>query len=133
MSGDERSTTSEIAGTVDGPLYQTWRQGPVEYRIDLPEGRYEVELLMADVTRPARQLANLLDKADSEQASGDTRFDILIDGAAVETDFSPADGSRYRTAFKRRYIVDNDKDHIVISLWPVKGKPAIAALKVRKL
>lgn len=69
----------------------------------------------------------------AEQASGDTRFDILIDGAAVETDFSPADGSRYRTAFKRRYIVDNDKDHIVISLWPVKGKPAIAALKVRKL
>lgn len=78
MSGDERSTTSEIAGTADGPLYQTWRQGPVGYRIDLPEGRY-------------------------------------------------------RTAFKRRYIVGNDKDHIVISLRPVKGKPAIAALKVRKL
>ncbi|MEY8246296.1 glycoside hydrolase family 2 TIM barrel-domain containing protein [Heminiphilus faecis] len=132
-SGEERSTTSEIAGTVDGPLYQTWRQGPVAYRIDAPEGRYEVELLMADVTRPARQLANLLDKAESEQSSDDTRFDILIDDNPVETDFSPADGGRYRTAFKRRYIIDNNKGCISVSLRPIKGNPAIAAIKVRKL
>ncbi len=103
------------------------------YRIDAPEGRYEVELLMADVTRPARQLANLLDKAESEQSSDDTRFDILIDDNPVETDFSPADGGRYRTAFKRRYIIDNNKGCISVSLRPIKGNPAIAAIKVRKL
>ena len=133
VSGEARSTTSEIVNTVDVPLYQTRREGEFTYKIDAPDGNYEVELLMADVTRPAAQLANLLGKNKSEETAGETRFNIVICGRQVETNFSPADGGRYRTAFKRRYIVCNEEGCITIALEAVKGKPFISGIKVRKL
>lgn len=133
VSGEARSTTSEIVNTVDVPLYQTRREGEFTYKIDAPDGNYEVELLMADVTRPAAQLANLLGKNKSEETAGETRFNIVICGRQVETNFSPADGGRYRTAFKRRYIVCNEEGCITIDLEAVKGKPFISGIKVRKL
>ncbi len=133
VGGQARSTTSEIHNTLDGPVYQTWREGDWSYRIDAPAGEYEVELLMVDVTRPATQLANLLGKGKEETHSGETRFHVSICGKQVETNFSPADGGRYRTAFKRRYIINNDADHILISVTPVKGQPFLSGIKVRRL
>lgn len=54
IGGENKSTTSEIQNTIDGPIYQIWRKGDLEYKIDAPKGEYQVELLMADVTKPAQ-------------------------------------------------------------------------------
>lgn len=133
IGGKAHSTTSEIYNTLDGPIYQTWREGNWSYKIDAPIGEYEIELLIADVTKPAAQLANLLNKNKEEKHSGGTRFHISICGKQVETNFSPIDGGKHRTAFKRRYIIRNEHDHIVISAGAVKGEPFLAGIKVRKL
>ena len=133
IGGKAHSTTSEIYNTLDGPIYQTWREGNWSYKIDAPIGEYEIELLIADVTKPASQLANLLNKNKEEKHSGETRFHISICGKQVETNFSPIDGGKHRTAFKRRYIIRNEHDHIVISAGAVKGEPFLAGIKVRKL
>lgn len=133
IGGKAYSTTSEIYNTLDGPIYQTWREGNWSYKIDAPIGEYEIELLIADVTKPAAQLANLLNKNKEEKHSGETRFHISICGKQVETNFSPIDGGKHRTAFKRRYIIRNEHDHIVISAGAVKGEPFLAGIKVRKL
>lgn len=133
IGGKAHSTTSEIYNTLDGPIYQTWREGNWSYKIDAPIGEYEIELLIADVTKPAAQLANLLNKNKEEKHSGETRFHISICGKQVETNFSPIDEGKHRTAFKRRYIIRNEHDHIVISAGAVKGEPFLAGIKVRKL
>ncbi|MCM1311965.1 MAG: malectin domain-containing carbohydrate-binding protein [Bacteroides sp.] len=133
VGGKERSTTSEIKGTVDGPVYQTWREGDFTYRVDAPAGEYEVELLMADVSRPAAQLANLLARSNSEKEQDMARFDVLINGQEVERDFSPVVNGHFRTAFKRRYIVDNNGEGIRIDFRAVKGKPYLSGLKIRKI
>lgn len=133
IGGKAHSTTSEIYNTLDGPIYQTWREGNWSYKIDAPIGEYEIELLIADVTKPAAQLANLLNKNKEEKHSGETRFHISICGKQVETNFSPIDGGKHRTAFKRRYIIRNEHDHIVISAGAVKGELFLAGIKVRKL
>lgn len=133
IGGKAHGTTSEIYNTLDGPIYQTWREGNWSYKIDAPIGEYEIELLIADVTKPAAQLANLLNKNKEEKHSGETRFHISICGKQVETNFSPIDGGKHRTAFKRRYIIRNEHDHIVISAGAVKGEPFLAGIKVRKL
>lgn len=133
IGGKAHSTTSEIYNTLDGPIYQTWREGNWSYKIDAPIGEYEIELLIADVTKPAAQLANLLNKNKEEKHSGETRFHISICGKQVETNFSPIDGGKHRIAFKRRYIIRNEHDHIVISAGAVKGEPFLAGIKVRKL
>lgn len=87
IGGKAHSTTSEIYNTLDGPIYQTWREGNWSYKIDAPIGEYEIELLIADVTKPAAQLANLLNKNKEEKHSGETRFHISICGKQVETNF----------------------------------------------
>lgn len=133
VNGEARNTTSEIVNTVDGPLYQTWREGDVAYKIDAPAGQYEVELLMADVTRPAVQLANLLDRSHAEQAAEDAHFHVLINGIQVETGFSPAENGHYRTAFKRRYVVEHEGGSIGIVLQAVKGRPFLSGIKVRRI
>lgn len=38
-------------------------------------------------------------------------------------DFSAADGERYRNAFRRRYIIRNNSDSIIVNFKPAKGKP----------
>lgn len=55
---------------------------------------------MADVTKPATQLPNLLARSNGEASSKDARFDVSINGEIKETDFTPIDGRHYRTVFK---------------------------------
>lgn len=133
VGGKDKSTTSEIENTVDGPIYQTWREGNLEYKIDAPKGDYEVELLMADITKPSAQLPNLLARSTSESASDDVRFDILINNKPVEKDFTPTDGRHYRTAFKRRYIIHHDGACIQVKLVSKKGNPFLNGIKIRKI
>ena len=83
IGGKAHSTTSEIYNTLDGPIYQTWREGNWSYKIDAPIGEYEIELLIADVTKPAAQLANLLNKNKEEKHSRETRIHISICGKQV--------------------------------------------------
>ena len=51
----------------------------------------------------------------------------------VEKDFSPADGERFHTAFKRRYKVNATDGIITVELVPLQGEPTLAALKLRRL
>lgn len=132
-SGVDRNTTSEIFNTPDGPVYQTWREGDFSYKIDAPVGDYELELLMADVSKPAAQLANLLERSNSERASDAARFDIIINGVTMEKDFSPADGENFRNAFKTRYLIQNNDGAITLELKPINGKACLAGIKVRKI
>lgn len=133
VSGNSRSTTSEIYNTIDGPIYQTWLEDITEYKVDAPSGTYEVELLMADISRPARQQANLLGKGDERASSASNRFDITICGKVVEQNFSPADNNRYLNACRRRYIMYNADGCIDIRFTPLQGKSILSGLKIRKL
>lgn len=133
VNGKNRSTTSEIHNTVDGPIFQTWMEDITEYKIDAPAGTYEVELLMADISRPAQQQANLLGKGDEQTNSATNRFDISICGKVVEPNFSPADNNRYLNACTRRYMVQNDKGCIDICFTELQGKTVLSGVKVRKL
>ena len=131
--GKSRSTTSEIHNTLDGPVYQTWREGDFLYSIDAPEGDYEIELLMADVSRPAVQQANLLDRSNSERASDAAMFDISVNGRVVEHGFSPARGDNFRNAYKVRYNIRNEYGTIAIGFKSVRGKACLSGIKVRKI
>ncbi len=133
VNGNSRSTTSEIYNTIDGPIYQTWMEDITEYKVDAPAGTYEVELLMADISRPSRQQANLLGKGDERASSASNRFDITICGKVVEQNYSPADNNRYLNACRRRYIVYNADGCIDIRFTPLQGKPILSGLKIRKL
>ena len=133
IDGKQRSTTSEVFNTVDGPIYQTWLEDLTEYRIDAPAGTYEVELLTTDFSGKAQQMANLLGRADGMTQEQGNTFAVTICGNTVESSFSPASEGRNMQANKVRYIVENHGNCIDIKLLPKTGKTFLSGIKVRKL
>ena len=133
IDGKQRSTTTEVLNTVDGPIYQTWLEDLTEYRIDAPAGTYEVELLTADFSGKAQQMANLLGRADGRSQEQGNTFAITICGKTVEPSFSPASEGRNMQANRVRYIVENQGNCIDIKLLPKKGKTFLSGIKVRRL
>lgn len=133
IGGKEQSTQTEIALTADGPLYQTLREDLQAYRFDVPQGVYEVELLFADIYRTAEQAAYLLGKEEEATGGGENCFDILINGAEVETAFAPSRENGYFQAVKKCYVVRNEEDALRITFVPRQGKPFLSGVKLRKL
>ncbi|MGN0282075.1 MAG: glycoside hydrolase family 2 protein [Prevotella sp.] len=94
IDGKQRSTTSEVFNTVDGPIYQTWLEDLTEYRIDAPAGIYEVELLTTDCT------------ASEERGIQANRVRHIIrnQGNCIEIKFSPSKGMTSLSGIKVRRL-----------------------------
>ncbi|WP_455666471.1 glycoside hydrolase family 2 TIM barrel-domain containing protein [Phocaeicola sp.] len=133
IGGKEQSTQTEIHQTADGPLYQTMREELESYRFDVPQGMYEVELLFADIYRPATSAAYLLGKENQASAGIGNHFDICMNGELVETDFALYRDNGYFQAVRKRYLIQNKQDFLEIDLKPLQGKCFLSGIKLRKL
>ena len=47
-AGSAKSSTKAVAGTIDDPLYQRWRDNPLGYKFTVPNGTYQILLRFAD-------------------------------------------------------------------------------------
>ena len=47
-TGSAKSSSSAVAGTLDDPLYQKYREKPGEYKFTVPNGNYQVTLKFAE-------------------------------------------------------------------------------------
>jgi hypothetical protein len=130
-------TQTEIHNTADGPLYQTMREGMEAYRFDVAEGRYEVELLFADTSKPQTVSAYLLGRdrgqGDRSHAPGYHRGQgpvpliVSVNGVTIEPNLST---SLPFTATRRRYVIDSADDHLTVSFSPAG---CLSAIKIRRL
>lgn len=134
VDGDRKSTTSEIFNTTDGPIYQTMLEGISEYRIDAPAGRYEVELLFTDISKAGNNSPYLLGRDSTGNANKNAvRMSVEICGKIVDPDFAPSDSGGFQHAVRKKYIINNNDDVIVIHLTPISGKTLLSGVSVRKL
>ena len=135
IGGKSGSTQAEIKCTEDGPLYQTMRNAIEGYRFDVPQGRYELELLFTDTRQQQAQSIYLLGK-DKEQSDAATRkggFDIEVNGKRIETDFVPGAEAGYFTALRRRYLVEADKAGLQVKFISKDGKAFLSGIKIRRI
>ena len=130
LGGTEKTSTSEIFATHDGPLYQSQRSGIEGYRFDVPKGTYEVELHFAEFGGGGRASAYLLG-ADSGTTSTPTTFSVTINGQTFDT-LSPVAQSGASTAMVRKYIVQNNTDHVEVCFDPVHGDAYLSGVKIYK-
>lgn len=134
VDGKQRSTTSEIFNTVDGPLYQTMLEGVTDYSIDAPAGRYEIELLFADINKTGDNSPYLLGRDSQGQAGeGAVRMSVEICGKVVDTDFTPSESGGFQHAVRKKYIVNNSDKSIRIRLTPICGNTFLSGILVRKI
>jgi hypothetical protein len=119
VGGQLYTVTSVIANTDDDKLYQSERWGMSEYKFDVPNGQYQIELRFAEIY---------------ENAVGRRVFDILIEGssAAYHLDVFAAAGGRYK-AYDRAFIAAVNDGQLNIGFANVVGAAKISALRVTLL
>ena len=100
VGGKERTSTSEVAGTPDGPLYQTMLTGLDSYRLDVPDGIYEVELFYHKKVGEGEKSAYLLGKeADAKARAVHIRQNITAsNGEGLTIRIDEEEDTRYLAA-----------------------------------
>lgn len=128
--GIREGVDQNIKGTPNDPVFQTFLTGISAYKVDVPEGEYEVTLLFAEpFSKEQRKSDPINTGADS---NGARIFDVSVNGATVfeHLDLSAQFGSS--VAVKRAVYVKT-KGGIQVRLHPIKGKPVLNGLKIKKL
>ena len=135
VGGSNRVSYSDIGCTRDVPLLQRCVENLSEYRIDLPEGHYEVELQFAELTDPGLVSAYLLGNDVASKNKKLVGMDVIINDRQVETGFMPGAESGSRTTVKRRYFVDvTDDDGLHVRFRSLDNCiTSLNAIKIRKL
>lgn len=120
IGGEQKMFNKDIpiTGTRDVPLYFSYRSGIDAYRLDVPDGKYRVELLFAEPLK--------LDP-------GERVFDVVINGKVVlpALDLAKEDGvaRAMRMTFTATAV---DGKGLTISFQSIKGEPILNAIRVSK-
>ncbi|MFT3981594.1 MAG: glycoside hydrolase family 2 TIM barrel-domain containing protein [Ferruginibacter sp.] len=123
-------TTAEIMNTAYTPLFQTKREDISAYKIDVPPGRYEIELGFADLYNAPQKQAYDLSVSAAEQA-GLNVFDVLINDSLVLQRFSPYQLAGNNAAVIRKFVIDHTTNSISIRFRKISGHTFLNYLKLR--
>lgn len=132
IGGKAEGTQTEIKNTTDGPLFQTLRSNIEGYRLDAPQGVYEIELLFTDIFKKNSATVYQLGRGDSPE-SQENAFSITINGVIAEATFAPARESGYFHSLRRKYVITNAQERIDIRFNALNGKCFLNGIKLRKL
>jgi len=124
---------SYVNQTRNVPLYQTFRFGLSDYKFDVANGEYEVELHFADIE--GKSVKNLYDVSESEGKGKEiSQFNVILNGNKVLEDFSPANQYGALNAVYKTFVVEaKDLKGITVSFEKETGNTFINAIKVRRL
>nr|WP_199156428.1 glycoside hydrolase family 2 TIM barrel-domain containing protein [Pedobacter sp. ASV2] len=125
-----------ILDTNDDPIYQTQQVGIQQFKMDVPDGEYDLSLYFAELVGGISKeaLAYNLDNTHKKEIEENRIFSVAINGTAFLTNINLAKDFGYTTAIskKTRVTVQNGKG-ITIDFTPVEGKPVLNALQLRKV
>lgn len=124
-----------ISGTENDPVFQTQQLGIAQYRLDVPNGQYEVTMDFAELLGgKAKDLAYNLGQAAVNQQSADRIFDVYINDQLALGDFNMIqEYGRARAISKKTKVTVTDGHGIRLLFKAKKGEPVLNALRVRKI
>jgi beta-galactosidase len=129
-------TDKNIIGTSMNPIYQTQRIGLEGYKLDVPDGKYEVIMHFAELVGSEMTTVlpyNLL--SSYKKAEKEARiFNIYLDGHLIANhldlpnQFGPA-----RAVRKKAMVMIKNNKGIYLQFKAIEGRPVLNALEVRRL
>lgn len=129
-------TNHSISGTTNDPIYQTQLVGIEEYRFDVPQGVYEVNLHFAELAGSnAKHLANDLVEGDQTSTEHANRvFSVIINGQKVldQLDILKEFGEYKAVKIKSEVWVNNNDTGIVVKFEKIIGEPILNAIELYK-
>jgi beta-galactosidase len=129
-------TDKDIIGTSMNPIYQTQRIGLEGYKLDVPDGKYEVVMHFAELVGSEMTTVlpyNLL-SSYKKSAKEDRIFNIYLDGHLIANhlNLSKQFGPAWAITKKATVIIKNNKG-IYLQFKAIEGRPVLNALEVTRL
>ncbi len=129
-------TNKNILGTEYDPIYATQRVGLQSFKLDVPDGKYEVTLLFAEllsnVDREA--LAYNLGSNNQKDESTNRSFDILINNQKVTEGLGDDNYLQPERAYSTRYTISVvGGQGITVNFTPIKGESILNGIQVKRI
>lgn len=128
-------TDKNIKGTDDDPVYQTQQTGIREYKIDVPEGAYELTLHFSELLGGKTEgMIYNLDASGRTESEAKRIFDVWINDKPVLENFNIA--AQYGTAVavsKKFTVAVTGGNGISITFKAIEGEPVLNALELKKI
>lgn len=135
-SKESYGSDRDILGTDDDPIYQTQNTGLEAYRLDVPDGEYDITLHFAELLsgKKSEPFVYNLDSMSDKENLEERIFDVVINQSLVLENFNIMQqfGSENKGAVKVKVTVSENKG-IEILFRAHKGKPVLNALQVRRI
>ena len=124
---------SEVNLTRNVPLYQTFRYGLTDYKFDVADGEYEVELHFSDLE--SKNQKSIYDVNDKEENTKEiSAFNVAINEDKLLEGFSPAIQYGGLNAIVKSFVVTSkNAKGLTISFEKDKGNTLLNAIKIRRL
>lgn len=125
-----------IIGTELDPIYQTQNVGLSAYKMDVPDGYYELNLYFSELTGGEQKeaLAYNLDNSEVKEKAEQRIFGLNVNGNTFLKDFNINEEYGYATAVQKTIRIQvSNGNGILIDFIPIKGKPVLNALSLSKL
>jgi beta-galactosidase len=129
-------SNKNILGTDEDPIYATQRVGLDAFKLDVPDGKYQVTLLFAELLSNKAGQASVYDlnnTAQKEENAGRS-FDVFINGVKVAEGLGDANYLEPESAFSIRYTIDvaNGKG-IDVGFKAIKGESILNGIQVKRI
>jgi beta-galactosidase len=139
MKGSTRTsfgTTKNILGTDLDPIYQTQRTGIEQFKLDVPDGDYEITLHFAELLSPAKgnDLAYNLGFGPPPEEFKERSFDVLINGKEVLSGLTNSEYLQPERAVATKFSVrTSNNSGITINFKALKGETILNGIQIRKI
>jgi len=130
-------SNQNILGTDHDPIYATQRVGLSGFKLDLPDGKYQVTLLFAELssnTKSQSSVFNLNAANPKDEALSGRSFDIFINHQKVAEALGNDNYLQPLRAYSVRYTIDvTGGTGIDISFKDIKGESILNGIQVKKI
>lgn len=125
-----------ILGTNLDPIFETQRKGIKQFRFDVPNGDYELNLHFAELLSKIKreELAYNLSTDKANDEFEERVFDVRVNGINFLTNFSNTEDLEPERAITTKLtILVKDNKGIIVNFNPVKGDAILNGIQLRKI
>lgn len=128
-------TNKNILGTEYDPIYATQRVGLDDFKLDVPDGKYQVTLLFAELlsAKEREALVYNLNSATQKEETANRSFDVFINGQKVFEGLGSSNYLEPERAFSVRYTIDvTGGKGIDVNFKPLNGEAILNGIQVKR-
>jgi len=129
-------TNKNILGTNDDPIYATQKVGLSDFKLDVPDGKYQVTLLFTELlsNKERQSLVYDLNNTTQKEEAANRSFDVYINSQKVFDALGDDNYLEPEHAFSVRYIIDVINGvGIDVNFKPIKEETILNGIQVKRV